>query len=243
MSINNNKILEDLMSKYKMNAEEKEELRNTIKKILIHPEFQKRMSNDFPHHDKIPLGEHILEDTVVTFILSKRYIHDENYNIHLALLISMFHDLYIEPWQNNQKNKNNLFHNKHGFRHPIEAIIAAITWFPEYFEDLNDAKIIIDGVIHHMFPLPVRRVEVDENNIMELNNWEDFKNIKPELLELIIDSSNRHKIRYYSLSKSIYKEGRVMSKADKIVSKINMKESSLKGIIALLTGKNNNLSQ
>ncbi|MDE6142285.1 MAG: hypothetical protein K2G03_06745 [Bacilli bacterium] len=243
MSFNNNKkILEEMMKKYKLDESEKDELWNSIKDIFNHKEFQRRMSPDFPHHDKINLGEHILEDTIVTYILSKK-VKRANYNRDLALKISMFHDFYIEPWQNNLKNKNNKFHNKHGFRHPIEAIIAAMTYFPEYFEDIDEAKIIIDGVLHHMHPFPVRKVELTEENIMELNNWEQFLKLDSKLAIIMLVCTSRNTIGKYSFSRSLFKEGRVMSKADKIVSKLNMKESSIAGFIALVSGRNKNLDK
>lgn len=239
---NNKKILDDMMNKYKLADEEKDELWHSIKDIFNHKEFQRRMSPDFPHHDKINLGEHILEDTIVTYILSKK-VKRADYNRDLALKISMFHDFYIEPWQNNMKNKNNKFHNKHGFRHPIEAIVAAITYFPEYFEDLDCAKIIIDGVLHHMHPFPVRKVELTEENVMELNNFEQFLKLDTKLAIIMLASTKRSNLGKYSFSRSLFKEGRVMSRADKIVSKLNMKESSIAGIIALVSGRNKNLNK
>ena len=42
--------------------------------------------------------------------------------------------------------------NKHGFIHPIEAVVNAITWFPNIFLDEHDSLMIIDGIIHHMYP-------------------------------------------------------------------------------------------
>lgn len=236
-------ILDELMNRYALNNTEKEELYNIIKDIYLNPFFQERLKPDFSHHAKITLGEHILEDTIVTFILSKKYENNPGYNKRLALIISMFHDLYIEPWQNNKKNKLNKLHNKHGFRHPIEAIISSITHFPEYFENLDEAKIIIDGVIHHMYPFPVRCVEIGGYNILELNNYPDLLKIKPELLELIIESSNRHRISCFSFNKSLYLEGRLMSKADKIVSRLNLKGSSMSSKTALLTGTNKNITK
>lgn len=243
MSVKSNKkILDDMMNKYKLTKEEQAEIWDSIKDIFNHEEFQRRMSSDFPHHDKVNLGEHILEDTLVTYILSKK-VKNTNYNRDLALKISMFHDFYIEPWQNNEKNKNNKFHNKHGFRHPIEAIIATITYFPEYFKDIDEAKIIIDGVLHHMYPFPVRKIELTKENVMELNNWEQFLTLDKKIVETMSICTSRNTIGRYSFSKSLFKEGRVMSKADKIVSRLNMKESSITGIIALISGKNKNLDK
>lgn len=40
--------------------------------IFIHDEFQRRMNPEFPHHNKITLGEHILENTIVTCLLSQK---------------------------------------------------------------------------------------------------------------------------------------------------------------------------
>lgn len=233
------KKLDALMEKYSLSKEDQDELKNMIEKIVCHEEFQKRTSSEFPHHDKVLLGEHILEDTIVTYILSKKYEHI-NYNKKVAVFIALFHDLYTEPWQNNPKSQK--FPNKHGFRHPIEAIISAVSWFPEYFENLEDAKKIIDGVLHHMYPLPVRKVEIDENNSMELNNFELVHSIPSEIKELIIWSGNRCVLGNYSISPSLYKEGRVMSQADRFVTRRNLAESSMGGILALVTGKNKHLN-
>ena len=43
-----------------------------IEIIYIHDEFQRRMTSEFKHHGEITLGAHILEDTVVNYLLSKK---------------------------------------------------------------------------------------------------------------------------------------------------------------------------
>ena len=80
-------------------------------------------------------------------------------NLKIAIYIAMFHDLYEEPWQNNIKSKGKKFKNLHGFTHPIEAVVNAITWFPNIFQDEEESLMIIDGIIHHMYPLPVRAID------------------------------------------------------------------------------------
>lgn len=151
----NRKTLMFLLDKYNLSISEKEELLHIIKDIFLHDEFQRRMTPTFYHHDKITLGEHILEDTIVTYILSKKYKDKKDYNINVALKIAMFHDLYVYPWQNNPNNSESNFCNKHGFRHPNEAIINACMWFKEEFKNMKDSKKIVDGVLHHMYPFPV----------------------------------------------------------------------------------------
>lgn len=65
-----------------------------IHNIFIHVEFQSRMDPEFSHHDKIILGEYILEDTIVTYLLSQK-VKKLGYDYKTALKISMMHDLYV----------------------------------------------------------------------------------------------------------------------------------------------------
>ena len=234
---NNDILLDDLFFKYKLTKEEKKEFFYIIKDIYNHHEFKKRMKNNFLHHGKTTLGMHILQDAILTYKLSKK-INDKNYDTNVAVIIAMLHDLYTSPWQNSTiKNKH--FFNKHGFRHPIEACINAINWFPNLFNDINKANKIIDGIIHHMYPLPVTQVNNIKNNDIELQNFKYIKNLTNKQIDMIIKSTNRGKIGKISLAKSKYKEGRIMSKADKIVS---IKQfNNISDFIALLTGKNKKL--
>lgn len=240
----NNKKLFDLLNKYNLTNDEKEEFLNIVTSIYSHDEFQRRMTNEFLHHDKITLGEHILEDAIVTYLLSQKYKDNPNFNLVIATKIAMMHDLYTLPWQNNPDAKVDKAINKHGFRHPIEAVINANTWYPEIFSVKEDAEKIIDGIVHHMYPLPVRRFNTSENNDLELKNYENIKNLNIINKEILLNSSNRFKLGPFSLSKSIYKEGIIMSKSDKIVSRSNFKNrDNLNGIIALVTGNNKNLQE
>lgn len=188
------------------------------------------------HHDKISLGQHILEDAIVTYKLLKK--KRNKYNLKVALYIAMFHDLYTSPWQNNPSNNTKFFH-KHGFRHPIEAIINALNWFPELFDE--DAYQIIDGVIHHMYPLPVCSYKKYDTNVLELQNYDLINSIDDKYLKMIIDSSSRLKIFGLSISRSKYKEGKIMSKADKKVSISNFKHTTFKSKMALITGNNKHI--
>ncbi len=61
-----------LFDKYKTDQEDRITIKKIIHDILIHDEFQKRFEKDFYHHGSIMLGEHILEDTIVTYILCKK---------------------------------------------------------------------------------------------------------------------------------------------------------------------------
>ena len=130
--------LNRLFDEYDLNREDRIILLDIITPIINHPEFKKRIdSNIYPHHHKISLGEHILDDAIVSYKIAKKKLQkNKNINIRLVVLTAMFHDLYELPWQNSQIKKNQV-RNRHGFRHPIEAAINAIIWFPEYFENPN----------------------------------------------------------------------------------------------------------
>ncbi len=238
----NDKIPLSLLDKYKLSSDEKEYLLNIIKNIYNHDEFQRRMTDEFLHHDKMTLGEHILEVTIVTYILSKKR-NLKNYDIESALNIAMLHDLYTLPWQNNPKADVQHFINKHGFRHPIEAVINSLNWYKDIFTSPEKSKIIIDGIVHHMYPLPVTSFTLDDTNPSELKNYNYVRNIDNINKDILIKSSNRFKIGKISVCPSIYKEGRIMSIADKIVSISNLKNSSFDGMTALITGKNKKLEK
>ena len=87
--------------KYNLINNEKNELFNIIYPIFMHSEFQRRMESEFMHHGTVTLGEHILKDTVLTYILCKKYMvkKKRKINIIAAIKISMLHDLYTYPWQ------------------------------------------------------------------------------------------------------------------------------------------------
>lgn len=240
-----NGVLDRLFDKYGINDIDRKEILNIIGCIYRHDEFKRRLSNEFLHHSDITLGEHILEDTIMTYILSKKYMKRKNsnkkYRLDISLKIAMLHDLYTLPWQNNPENKSNKFFHKHGFRHPIEAVINAINWYPELFINEDDSKMIIDGIIHHMYPLPVACFKNYDSNKLELKNYDLIKSLSLGRVELIIWSSNRRKVGSVSLCRSKYREGRIMSKADKLVSTHQIKNvSSAK---ALVTGKNKMLKK
>ncbi len=234
--------LDLILEKYHFSQEEKDELLAIIKPFYCHDEFQKRMTNIFPHHGNKTLGMHILDDAAVTYILCKKKKEKKKYyNLHidLAVKIAMMHDLYTAPWQNNTSIKVKSFFHKHGFRHPVEAVINANYWFPEIFKDDNSAKIMIDGIIHHMWPLPVSSLKHEGINEMELVNYDFVEYLSVQNREYLIASLMRHKIGKISFCRSKYHEGRIMSKADKIVARKELTTTS--SIIALITGKNKKL--
>lgn len=230
------KELEIIFQSYKVNEEDKVKLLEIMLPIIEHSEFQKRSnSKEYPHHDKISLGYHICTDAIVTYLYAKKKnLSKEQWQ--RAVIIAMFHDLYELPWQNNPIKKN-MFVNKHGFTHPLEAAVNAATWYPEYFKDKEEAKIIIDGIIHHMFPFPVRALD---NQNAELNNQIKLTSLNTNIRNLIQKSSNKAKIGHLSLCRSDFIEGRIMSKADKVVAlkKELLNYHSLK---ACITGKNKKL--
>ena len=229
----NNK-LDKIFDKYNLSLKDRNYLDKIIIPIINHPEFQKRMTKEFFHHGDITLGEHILEDSVLTYLLAKKR---NDIKIDLAIKIAMLHDLYTIPWQNNKEAKVKRFFNKHGFRHPIEAVINGVTWYPEIFNDEEESKIIIDGVLHHMFPLPVRYL----NKKTELKNWDVYDNLDESYKLMINASLKRKKLGPVSFSRSKYIEGRIMSKADKKVSRKQIKNIS--NANALITGHNKKLEK
>lgn len=238
---NLNKLM-NLLDKHNLDNEEKEELLSIIMYIFNHDEFQRRMTKEFYHHDKITLGEHILEDTIVTYILSKKLKDKKDYDINIAVKTAMFHDLYVYPWQNNPSNVEKRFCNKHGFRHPNEAIVNAITWFKDDFRDLEKSKKIIDGVIHHMYPFPVTKFDISSYDLMELNNFNMIGSFDKDIIDILMESGNRFTVGDFSIALSKYKEGQIMNLSDKIVSISNLKGSNINGYKALITGKNKNLT-
>lgn len=237
----NKEKLDKIFKKYNLLLDEKDEIYSVIESIFLHDEFQKRMTSEFPHHGEITLGEHILEDTIVTYLLSKKHRNEPTFEMEIALRIAMMHDLYELPWQNNPAADTKHFFNKHGFRHPIEAVINGNAWYPEIFEAKDDAEKIIDGVVHHMYPLPVTSFKDSLDNPLELKNFERVNLLDSTNKEILTNSSNRGKVGPVSLATSKYKEGRIMSNADKIVSMSNFKGANINDLTALLTGNNKNL--
>ncbi len=229
--------LDKITKKYNFNNYEKEEFYNIIKPIYEHKEFQRRLTNEFPHHGSVTLGEHILEVASCTYKFCQN--KDKDCDKTLAVTIAMLHDMYTEPWQNNINSKNKLFFNKHGFTHPIEAVINSINYFPELFMEPHKAEILIDGIIHHMYPFPVRVFENNKKNTLELNNFELLKNVKGKYKSMIYQSTKRHKTGKISICKSKFIEGRVVSSCDKKVSRHQIENFS--ALTSLITGKNKKL--
>lgn len=218
----------------KLTEDDKRSFLEIVSPIIAHEEFQKRLDNSlYPHHGKTSLGEHIISDAVMTYKLSKKKKKSDNKK---AVLIAMFHDLYELPWQNSGR-KEKRFTNKHGFIHPLEAAINAVTWYPNYFENKDDAKIIIDGIIHHMYPFPVRRIDSYD---AELNNINKYNDLDDSIKEIIVNSSNRCKLGRVSFSRSKYLEGKLVSRADKLTT-ISSDKLSFSAYKALVTGKNKEL--
>ena len=222
--------MNELLDKY-LNKEEREEFLSIVDSIIKSDEFQRRLTSEFPHHGSITLGEHILEVAILTYKKCKK---KKNIDLKSSVYIAMMHDLYTIPWQNNEDGNVKKFINKHGFRHPIEAVINSINWYPEIYED-NNSEVIIDGILHHMYPLPVRRYKLDIS-LLELKNDND---IDKKYKSIILKSTNRGKILGTSFSRSKYKEGRVVSRCDKRVSFSQIK--NINNLVSLLTGHNKNL--
>lgn len=233
---NSYEILINLFDKYNLHEVERLEIYEIIKDIFLHDEFQKRCTSDFLHHGNTSLGEHILEDTIITYLLCDRT--NKYIDLELTLKIAMMHDLYTYPWQNSGIKKRQFTHS-HGFSHPLEAVINSITWFKKEFKDDYKARVLIDGIIHHMYPLPVLCFEDTKDNYLELNNYKLIKKLSKKHKQMIIDSTNRYRFGNLSLCSSLYLEGRLMARADKISSIKQMDD--IYDVKALVTGKNKKL--
>lgn len=228
-------VLNSLMMKYELSKKQKKEFLKLTYKIFKHKEFQKRLTSAFAHHNDIPLGYHILEVALDTYLTCIK----KDVDPRIPVTIAMLHDLYELPWQNNKESSNVKYFHKHGFRHPIEAVINSICWYPYLFKDHKESLIIIDGIIHHMYPLMVPVINSFNTNEIELKNYDKIKKIDEELLNQIIYSVNRGRLFNASLCKSKFKEGRIVSSSDKKVSLNNF--TNLKGVTALITGTNKNI--
>ena len=237
---NNKDILNNLFNKYSLDISDQNKIKKIILPIMNHEEFKRRMTSEFYHHGNITLGEHILEDTILTYKLSKKKKLNDN-SIDIALKIAMFHDLYTIPWQNNTDAKVKHFFHKHGFRHPLEACINSINWYPEIFNNNDESKKIIDGILHHMFPLPVLSIKNKDINSLELKNMPLYNKLSNNYRNIINNALRRKKVGPVSLSRSIYQEGRIMAKADRMVSRSQIKDfSSFK---SLITGHNKKINK
>lgn len=221
--------MDELLDKY-LNREEKEEFLSIIKPIFESEEFKLRSTDKYTHHDSITLGEHILEVAIITYLKCKKR---KDVDLKTAVYIAMMHDLYTLPWQNNPDNVVKYFFNKHGFRHPIEAVINAVNWYPEIFNSY-DKEVLIDGIVHHMYPMPVR---VYNDKDLELRCKDGIDGENEQILR---DSTNRFRIGDISLCRSRFKEGRIVSMADKKVTRIHLRNAN--SLTQAITGRNKNLA-
>ena len=145
--MNKDEKLHNIIARFKLTKKEEKEFTDIIYDIYSHNEFQIRMTDKFYHHGTVTLGEHILEDTLITYKKIKKLKSQKKVDLKLALKIAMMHDLYEEAWQNKRKKFNSFFH-LHGFRHPIEAAINSAVWYKDEFKDLETAKKINDCIIN-----------------------------------------------------------------------------------------------
>lgn len=206
------KRIYEIFDKNGLSDEEKDDLFYIIKKIVVHPEFIKRMNRIIVSKTKKPLGERILTDACITYLLCK---NKRKVNVSVAVKIAMFHDLYPVRRKKSKKVETSKFRNKHGFRHPIEAVINAYNWYPELFPNNLETKMIIDGIIHHMFPIPVTKVKNFKLNANELNNYDETKNLPKYIIDDIVESTERGSLINFSLTRSKYKEGRIVYEAER----------------------------
>lgn len=217
---------------YGFTLPEQENFTKIVRPIISHPEFEKRCTDNFPHHGNTTLGEHILKDAMITYRLANIY-KSKHPNVDIstetAVVIALFHDLYTNPWQN-VDNENPLY-EKHGFMHPIEAVINAYEWYPEYFKDKEVSKKIIDGVLHHMYPFPVRKINDEiEINEKKITNFKFYD---------VLVHSTKSKRENLCFKKATFIEGKLVSKADKLVTVKEIKNIS--SLVALVTAKNKSI--
>lgn len=217
---------------YGFTLPEQEDFTKIVHPIISHPEFEKRCTDNFPHHGNTTLGEHILKDAMITYRLANIYKSKHpnmDISTETAVVIALFHDLYTNPWQN--VDNDNPLYEKHGFMHPIEAVINAYDWYPEYFKDKEVSKKIIDGVLHHMYPFPVRKI----NDEIEINEKKitDFK-----FYDVLVHST-KSKRENLCFKKATFIEGKLVSKADKLVTVKEIKNIS--SLVALVTAKNKSI--
>ncbi len=231
---NSYNILIKLFDKYGIHEVERVEIYEIIKNIFLHDEFQRRCTEEFLHHGHTSLGEHLLEDTIITYLLLTSEKVDY-IDLELSLKIAMMHDLYTVPWQNSGIKKKSFIH-QHGFAHPLEAVINSLTWFKDEFNDDYKAKVLIDGIVHHMYPLPVLCFKEGNEKELELSNYKLVKKISKKHRKMLIDSTNRNTRFNLSLSRSEYLEGRIMARADKIATTKQL--DCFADAKALVTGKN-----
>ena len=90
-----------------------------------------------------------------------------------------------------------------------------------------------------MFPLPVVRIKSFKSNRYELKNYDLLDKVPDYVKDMILKSTNRFHLFNYSFCRSKYKEGRVLSFADKKVSLKQIKNVS--SASALVTGKNKSI--
>ena len=65
--------ISSILDKYNFDDDWKKEFLDIASSVCLHPEFQKRCGQEFFHHGSVSVGEHIIEDAVKTYLLSKKY--------------------------------------------------------------------------------------------------------------------------------------------------------------------------
>ena len=86
----------NLLESYHFSSKDVNNFFDIIRPIFYHEEFLKRMNfAEFPHHNKTSLGEHIIKNSVLTYVICEKYKKlGANVKTDLAVKISMMHDLY-----------------------------------------------------------------------------------------------------------------------------------------------------
>lgn len=126
-----------------------------VKKIINHPEFQKR--KEYMHHENESVYEHSLKVSYISYKIA----HHLKLDFTKIAIGGLLHDFYYEPWQN--KNVKPKFFKQHGFVHAKEALDNSCKYFNEYMD--KKTKNII---LRHMFPLNMMPPKYIESWIVTL---------------------------------------------------------------------------
>lgn len=129
-----------------------------VKEILDNQEFKKRLS--FLHHEDSSVYVHCLLVSYKAYKISKALKLDYK----SAAIAGLLHDFYNEDWHTSTHKEKNFF-DKHGFRHPKEALKNSRIFFQNFMNPM-----IEDAIVKHMFPLTISLPRYKESWIITLSD-------------------------------------------------------------------------
>ena len=171
---------------------EQEEFLSIVKDIVLHKEFERRCTEEFYHHGTVTLGQHIIKDTLLTYRMVKIYkIKHPLSKIELedALLISLFHDLYTEPWQNNLDKKSLIKLELYALKFNKLDTDKTLAYLSLFLANVSNDTLSIDPSFFYTINLPSAVIAGSEND--------------PEVIEALYASSNCFLL--FWASRSLYK--------------------------------------